>query len=162
MAVYTINQTLQVVYLKDGKPYPCNVGKVDEENAKIEVHFINWNEKYNEWIEFGSIRNVDQNDNSPTFSNCQQCVQIKEIIGMLLTNSNQVQKKDISAFRESEDTAANEKCFSEFTKNMLEDTAEYFGLRCVDSENIKIFTKKSLIKHLICKIKALLLLLGTL
>ena len=63
MAVYTINQTLQVVDLKDGKPYPREVAKVDEENAKIEVHVINWNEKYNEWIEFGSKRIVDPNQN---------------------------------------------------------------------------------------------------
>ena len=62
---------------------------------------------------------------------------------MLLTNSNQVQKKDISAFKESEDTAANEKCFSEFTKNMLEDTAEYLELRCVDSENKKNIHQKA-------------------
>ena len=159
-----VNKTLKVIDKTDKKEYPCKIVETDDVNRKIKVHFLNWSERHDEWLDMNSDRILMDSEpatHESSSSNVKEVPdpikqQAKEIIGKLLMNSDEIQKKVISEFEYDVQQSRNEKNLNKFQVQMLEDTAEYLKIEVVDCNNKKLYNKNMLTKKILNKVCALL------
>ena len=59
MSTWNLKDELFVADKKDAKARKCKVKAIDEDNQRIEVHFVGFNRHFDEWIDFNSDRIVD-------------------------------------------------------------------------------------------------------
>ena len=120
MTSYVVNQQLKVVDASDNKARLCKVAAVDKEKQMIRVHYVNWNNRHDEWIDFCSERIVESDqisDNESEEHFHEACNpedrQKKEIIGRLIDMSSDNGVKSVfSAFRIQKNQDTNEKNIS--------------------------------------------------
>ena len=55
-------ESLVVVDNTDNKKRRCKVKAVDEDNQLIQIHYVGFNSRYDEWIDFTSDRIVEAED----------------------------------------------------------------------------------------------------
>ena len=155
-----IDSKIYVTDKTDKKPYECKIVGADVSNQKIKVHFVGWKDSFDEWLPMNSDRIIDENDNAncsvvaSSENNPQKNpydIKCQEIIGKLLMNSDEVQRKVISVFMYNANFMKNEKAFTKFQVPMLESTAEYLQISLEDV-NGKRRIKKVLIEKIITKL----------
>ena len=154
------NSTIYVIDKKDKKPYACKIVAVNKTEDKIKIHFKDWSDSHDEWIRSDSDRIVEIIDDYNTDQSKQpvnpQNQKCEEILGRLLKNSNDIQKKVISGFNHKESCEKNAKQLAKFQVPMLEDTAELLKIEFEDENSKRLYSKSMLIKKLINKINAIL------
>ena len=159
-----VNNIINVIDKKDKKSYPCKIVGANENENKIKIHFIDWSDSHDEWISLDSKRIVENESDTqpgqrvdlPVNSQQRQC---EEIIGRLLMNSNDTQKKVISAFKHNENQQKNEKQMGKFQVPMLEDTADYLKIKFEDANHKKLYSKSVLIRKISNRLYSILPLL---
>ena len=157
-----LNEIVKVIDKTDKKVYTCKIVEVDDENQKIKVHFIDWSDRFDEWLHIKSSRIVGRADeNHTTVKNNNETPdpvvrETEVIVGSLLMNSNEVQKSVLSGFNHKDSLEKNAKNLNKFQVQMLEDTAEYLHIKIIDNNSKKLFNKNMLIKKIINKVLSLL------
>ena len=157
-----INSKIYVIDQSDNKPYECKIVGADVSNQKVKIHFVGWNDSHDEWLPMSSDRIIDDPSNSSLIAGSTSIpqrsphdIKCQEILGKLLRNSDEVQKKVISGFMYDDNFMKNEKAFTKFQVPMLESTGEYLQIPLEDGNGKKLI-KKVLIEKIINKLYAVL------
>ena len=53
---YIVDQKIQVTDSVDGKKYACKIVDIKSDTNEIKIHFINWKDRYDEWLSADSNR----------------------------------------------------------------------------------------------------------
>ena len=62
MSTWKLGDELFVADKKDGIARKCKVKAIDEDNQRIEVHFVGFNKRFDDWIDFSSDRIVEEEE----------------------------------------------------------------------------------------------------
>ena len=62
MSTWKLGDELFVTDKKDGIARKCKVKAIDEDNQRIQVHFVRFNKRFEEWIDFTSDRIVEEEE----------------------------------------------------------------------------------------------------
>ena len=152
MSTWKLKDELFVSDKKDGIARKCKVISVNEDNQRIEVHFVKFNKRFDEWIDFTSDRIVeDPDEEEHEFHESVLNPDDEEYKAALgkLASIDDVTAKIIPLY--SPDYKLTVKKMNAFPLRTIEYGAQAFeiNLRTVDDKKI---TKINLIKLIISKI----------
>ena len=153
MSAWNLGDELFVVDKKDGTARKCKVKAIDEDNQRIEVHFLRFNKRFDEWIDLPSDRIVEEEEDkfydSVLHSDDDE---VRAALGEL-ASIDEVTAKIMPLY--SSDYKLTVKKMNVIPLQTIEYCAQAFeiNLRTVDDKKI---TKLNLIKLIISKIKSFL------
>ena len=157
-ASYSVDQILSVLDKADGKKRQCKVVEVDLDKKRILIHYMRWNRKYDEYLEFDSeyIVKSGSDESSDEFVETfdePPDSEMKESFGRLLSSLDEEAKKVIAIYDiRCTYNNQNEKSFNKCPVSLLEHSAEAILIKTKDDRGKKLYNKTSLVR----KIEALL------
>ena len=156
MSTWNLKDELFVADKKDAKARKCKVKAIDEDNQRIEVHFVGFNRRFDEWIDFNSDRIVDDPEEEEDEFHDSSIISdndIKAALGELASIDVVIPK--ILPLYSSDYKQTVKKMNINIPLQTIEYCAEAFeiNLRTVDDKKI---TKLNLIKLIVSKIKSFL------
>ena len=151
MSAWKQGDTVFVVDKSDGRTRKCNVKTIDEDNQRIEVHFVRSNKRFDEWIDFTSDRIVADDDEEDKFYDPVDD-EVRAALGEL-ASIDEVTAKIIPLY--SSDYKQTVKKMNVIPVQTIHYCAQAFkiNLKTVDDKKIN---KLDLIKLIISKIKSYL------
>ena len=160
-ASYSVDQILSVLDKADGKKRQCKVVEVDLDKKRILIHYMRWNRKYDEYLEFDSeyIVKSGSDESSDEFVETfdePPDSEMKESFGRLLSSLDEEAKKVIAIYDIRCTYNQNEKSFNKSSVSLLEHSAEAILIKTKDDRGKKLYKKTSLVRKIIMKIEALL------
>ena len=149
MTALKLGETLFVVDKIDGKTRKCKVKAVDDNNQLIQIHFVGFNSRYDEWIEITSDRIVENDDGDELYEPDDE---IKVALGELAA-IDEVTAKIIPCF--SHDIEMTTRKLNVLPVSTIHECAESMNIstRSVDDKKLN---KLQIIKLIISKIKSFL------
>lgn len=148
---FSVGESISVIDAVDGLVRKCKVVEVDNVSLKVKIHYINWSSNLDEWLSFNSDRIcIDDPESIP------ECSEKKEVIGGLLLSADEISKQVISLYSIDANNDDNEKNLNKASVANLEHCAKFLKITLKDSNDKKLYIKKSLVKQLILRIWSLM------
>ena len=159
MENFSIDQFIHVVDIADGQHRKCRVTEKDDATENIKVHYVGWNEKYDEWLNMDSKRIVSAED---TLEDSSQHVvenpierKRKEVIGYLIGLGDDSTKAVVSTYDIKGDSSSNEKTILKLNVPILKKCAETLKLKTLGI-NGKNLTKSLIAELIVRKVNSLM------
>ena len=151
-----MDQKLLVTDRTDNNRYPAKVLNVNEEKNQIKIHFIDWNNKYDEWLPCNSDRIHSAEDNSEqddSFCDSREVGSVGAAIGRLLLSVGLDSRRIVSTFDVRQSFKENCKGLGKFKVPELETCALALNIK-IKEDDKKLYNKLSLTECIVSKIKS--------
>ena len=148
---FSIGQCFSVIDEADGHVRKCKVVAINQDEAKVQIHYINWSSSLDEWLDFDSGRiRIDIPGSNPTNSGR------REVMGALFLDADEISEQVLSSYPIDSSSDDKEKSLSKFSVSHLENCAKLLKIALKDSTGKKLFNKKSLVIQMILCIESLM------
>ena len=158
----SIGDVIFVVDTVDRKQRRCKVADVDNEDEKILIHYINWSDRYDEWLQIGSDRIVvpsemETSSGQPSEDNDldSDLNTMKVVIGKLLHDGNDAMKKVFSSYDVKLHHERNKKNIMKLSVPILEECALGLNIK-TRHDGKKLDNKDGLVNKILMRVNALM------
>ena len=145
-AAWKVGDKLFVV--ENGQKYKCKISAINDDEQKIQVHYVRFNNRYDEWIESTSDRIVCDGDEIGVELDEETRAALGELVAI-----DEVTAKIVPSFSPDLNLADNERKLYKFPLSLIQECAKSFNIIKTTDEKIK---KATLIKSIISKINSYL------
>ena len=125
MNTWKVGDILVVVDSADNQKRKCKIKAIDNDNKRIQIHYIKFNDRYDEWIDFTSDRITGDEVNGEDVLQLDD--EVKAALGEL-TGIDEVTAKVIPCYCPDQNLASNEKKLNAFPVATIQMCAESMNI----------------------------------